>query len=204
VSGRLTIGDVRLIVADIPVSRPHHMSFTTLTAVNFVFVRIETREGLVGWGEAACLGGPTWSEESAESIAATLERYLIPWLVGRDAAQLEAVRLEMARRVQGNPFARAAVEMALWDLNGRALGVPVHRLLGGRVRDRVPLSWSLAVSSGDAELAAISPHVAVSLATSVVLLASMAWDARQRRPAPPRDITADTPTDVAAGQGPPG
>jgi muconate cycloisomerase len=141
----LAIGDVRLIVADIPVSRPHHMSFTTLTAVNFVFVRVETRDGLVGWGEAACLGGPTWSEESAESIVATLERYVAPWLVGRDASQVEGLRLEMARRVQGNPFARAAVEMALWDLNGRALGVPVHRLLGGRVRDRVPLSWSLAV-----------------------------------------------------------
>ena len=110
-----------------------------------MFVRIETRDGLVGWGEAACLGGPTWSEESAESIVATLERYVAPWLVGRDATQIEALRLEMARRVQGNPFARAAVEMALWDLNGRALGVPVHRLLGGRVRDRVPLSWSLAV-----------------------------------------------------------
>src|SRR4029453_15444397 len=68
-AGPLTIGDLRLIVADIPVSRPHHMSFTTLTAVNFVFVRIETRDGLVGWGEAACLGGPTWSEESAESIS---------------------------------------------------------------------------------------------------------------------------------------
>ena len=121
------------------------MSFTTLTAVNFVFVRIETRDGLVGWGEAACLGGPTWSEESAESISATLERYVLPWLVGRDATQIEALRLEMGKRVQGNPFARAAVEMALWDLNGRALGVPVHRLLGGRVRDRVPLSWSLAV-----------------------------------------------------------
>ena len=148
----LSIADVRLIVADIPVSRSHHMSFTTLTAVNFVFVRIETRDGLVGWGEAACLGGPTWSEESAESIAATLERYVAPWLVGRDASQVEGLRLEMARRVQGNPFARAAVEMALWDLNGRALGVPVHRLLGGRVRDRVPLSWSLAGSSPEAEL----------------------------------------------------
>jgi len=105
------IGDVRLTLADIPVRRPHTMSFTTLQAVNFVFVRIETREGLVGWGEAACLGGPPWSEESAESIAATLERYVIPWLRGRDATQLEALRLEMARRVQGNPFARAAVEI---------------------------------------------------------------------------------------------
>ena len=149
----LTIADLRLVVADIPVRRPHHMSFTTLEAVNFVFVRLETREGHVGWGEAACLGGPTWSEESAESVAATIERYLAPWLRGADATRIEALRGEMARRVQGNPFARAAVEMALWDLNGRALGVPVTRLVGGRVRDRVPLSWSLAVTDPDAEAA---------------------------------------------------
>jgi len=148
----LRIADVRIVLADIPVHRPHHMSFTTLEAVNFVFVRLETRDGLVGWGEAACLGGPTWSEESAESIAATIERYIAPWLCGRDAASIESLRTEMARRVQGNPFARAAVEMALWDLNGRALGVPVHRLLGGRVRDRVPLSWSLAVTDPEAEV----------------------------------------------------
>jgi muconate/chloromuconate cycloisomerase len=148
----MLIGDVRAIRADIPLRRPHVMSFTTLEAVNYVFVRVETRDGLVGWGEAACLGGPTWSEESAESVAATVERYLAPWLRGRDAGALEALRLEMARRVQGNPFARAAVEMALWDLNGRALGVPVHRLLGGRVRDRVPLSWSLAGADPEAEV----------------------------------------------------
>src|SRR6185436_8368369 len=98
----------------------------------------------------ACLGGPTWSEESAESVAATIERYIAPWLTGQDATAIEPLRREMARRIQGNPFARAAVEMALWDLTGRALGVPVHRLLGGRVRDRVPLSWSLAVADFDA------------------------------------------------------
>jgi muconate cycloisomerase len=133
----MKIANVRVVLADIPVRRPHAMSFTTLRAVNFAFVRLETDDGVVGWGEAACLGGPTWSEESAESVAATIERYIAPWLVGRDASLVEALRQEMARRLQGNPFARAAVEMALWDLNGRALGVPVHRLLGGRVRDRV-------------------------------------------------------------------
>lgn len=148
----MKIAAVRVIQADIPVERPHKMSFTTLEAVNFVFVRLETADGLVGWGEAACLGGPTWSEESAESIAATIERYLVPWLVGQEAEGVERLAREMARRVQGNPFARAAVEMALWDLNGRALGVPVHRLLGGRLRDRVPLSWSLAVADPGAEI----------------------------------------------------
>jgi muconate cycloisomerase len=148
----MKIAGVRVIQADIPVARPHKMSFTTLEAVNFVFVRLETADGLVGWGEAACLGGPTWSEESSESVAATIERYIVPWLVGRDASGIEVLSREMARRVHGNPFARAAVEMALWDLNGRALGVPVHRLLGGRVRDRVPLSWSLAVADAGAEI----------------------------------------------------
>ena len=156
----LLIADIRVVRADIPVRRPHHMSFTTLEAVNFVFVRLETREGHVGWGEASCLGGPTWSEESPESIAATIERYLAPWLIGRDATRIEALRGEMARRVQGNPFARAAVELALWDVNGRALGVPVHRLLGGRVRDAVPLSWSLAVTDADAEVAEAREMVA--------------------------------------------
>lgn len=155
------IGDLRVMVADIPVRRPHKMSFTTLEAVNFVFVRLETEEGVVGWGEAACLGGPTWSEESAESVAATIERYVAPWLKGEEAHRIEAIRQEMARRVQGNPFARAAVEMALWDASGRALGVPVHRLIGGRVRDRVPLSWSLAVADLDAEIAEAREKVAL-------------------------------------------
>jgi muconate cycloisomerase len=156
----MKIADVRVVLADIPVRRPHEMSFTTLERVNFAFVRVASDAGVVGWGEAACLGGPTWSEESSESVAATIERYIAPWLVGTEATAIEAVRREMARRVQGNPFARAAVEMALWDLNGRALGVPVHRLLGGRVRDRVPLSWSLAVESGDAEVAEAREKVA--------------------------------------------
>jgi muconate cycloisomerase len=157
----LTIADVRVMLADLPVKRPHKMSFTTLHEMNFAFVRVETRGGLIGWGEAACLGGPTWSEESAESVQAVLERYVAPWLIGRDAASIEPLRLEMARRVQGNPFARAAVEMALWDLNGKALGVPVHRLLGGRVRDRVPLSWSLAVGGLDAEIQEAREKVAL-------------------------------------------
>ncbi len=157
----MKLAELRVVRADIPVRRPHKMSFTTLETVNFVFVRAETSDRLVGWGEAACLGGTTWSEESAESVAATIERYLAPWLVGRDPTDVEALRLEMARRVQGNAFARAAVEMALWDLAGRSLGVPVYRLLGGRVRERVPLSWSLAVADPQAEVEEARERIAL-------------------------------------------
>jgi len=206
VSRPLTIGDVRLIVADIPVRRPHHMSFTTLTAVNFVFVRAETSDRLVGWGEAACLGGPTWSEESAESVAATIERYLAPWLVGRDPTDVEALRLEMARRVQGNAFARAAVEMALWDLAGRSLGVPVYRLLGGRVRDRVPLSWSLAVADPQAEVEEARERIALGRLRGEAQQLGVhrgdetRWAAQQRCPHPPAGLEARSHREPLAGE----
>src|SRR2546428_11857698 len=110
----MKIADVRVILADIPVKRPHKMSFTTLAAVNFAFVRLETADGLTGWGEAACLGGPTWSEESSESVAVTIERYIAPWLAGRDATPIQALSREMARRGPGNPLARAAGGLGLW------------------------------------------------------------------------------------------
>ena len=113
----LTIAEVRVVLADIPVKRPHKMSFTTLEAVNFAFVRIETRGGLVGWGEAACLGGPTWSEESAESVQAVIERYVAPWLVGRDAAEIASRARALLDKTDA---ARRPV---------RLLGVSVHNLV---------------------------------------------------------------------------
>src|SRR2546428_13049082 len=106
----MKIADVRVIQADIPVERPHKMSFTTLETMNFVFVRLETGDGLVGWGEAACLGGPTWSEESSEAVAATIQRYIAPWLAGREAGGIEPLAPDLARRGQGKPLARAARE----------------------------------------------------------------------------------------------
>jgi L-alanine-DL-glutamate epimerase-like enolase superfamily enzyme len=65
--------------------------------------------------------------------------------------------------------------MALWDLNARALGVPVHRLLGGRVRDRVPLSWSLAVADHDAEIEEAHAKVAAGHRIFKVKTGALEW-----------------------------
>ncbi len=80
------------------------MSFTTLTAVNFVFVRIETRDGLVGWGEAACLGGPDLERgiggvDRGHAASATSR----PGSSGATPPQIEALRLEMAQAGAGQP-----------------------------------------------------------------------------------------------------
>src|SRR3989442_13897441 len=107
----MKIADVRVVLADIPVKRPHKMSFTTLEAVNFAFVRVETADGLTGWGEAACLGGAPWGEGAAETVAVTIERSPAPGLVGPDAPPAQGLGPAMARPGQGNPLAPAAHRM---------------------------------------------------------------------------------------------
>ena len=138
------IAQVETWLIEIPTRRPHKLSFGDVTVLHMVMVRTTSDEGVSGWGEATILGGPTWSEESAESVFLTLERYLIPHVLGRDTETLEQLRLTWDAQVRGNPFAKAALEMSIVDLRARTMGVSVAQLLGGVVRTRVPLSWSIA------------------------------------------------------------
>src|SRR5579883_1245773 len=101
---------------------------------NWLFVKVETDEGLYGWGEAGVEG----KEKTVAQAIAELERQL----VGRDPFQIELLWQEMYRHAfwVGGPVLTSAisgVEHALWDIKGKALGVPVWQLLGGKVRDRV-------------------------------------------------------------------
>lgn len=103
----------------------------------YLIVRLHTDEGHVGLGEATL--SPLWSGETAPGCAAILEDLVAPKLVGCDPTQINQLRHKLDRCIRFNPFAKSAVEMALWDLKGKALGVPVYQLLGGKVRDRVPI-----------------------------------------------------------------
>jgi muconate/chloromuconate cycloisomerase len=129
------------------------MSFGAPDEVNFVLVRVRARGGIVGWGEAATFQGPTWSEESAETIQVVIDRYLAPLLKGRNALLYNPLMEELEHRFRGNHFAKAAVEMALMDVAGRYLGQPLHVLLGGAFRMKLDLSWSLASGSVETDIA---------------------------------------------------
>ncbi len=146
----MKLKSIKTAILNIPLKRPHVMSLMTVEEVNYLFVLAESSDGTVGYGEAAFLGGPTWSEESVESAKAVVDKYMAPYLNGMDVSRIEELRSRMEMLVRGNYFAKAAVEMALFDLKGKLLGLPVYELIGGKVRDEVPLSWSLV--SGDLAL----------------------------------------------------
>jgi L-alanine-DL-glutamate epimerase-like enolase superfamily enzyme len=117
---------------------------------SLTLVRVETDDGLVGWGEAI-----TGAQEVSLGVAFVVERRLAPVVVGRDPRDVEGAWSAMrdATYWDGNggwvAFGISAVDMALWDLAGKAAGVPLYQLLGGRVRERVPACASTIFATDD-------------------------------------------------------
>lgn len=142
-----SIERVEVLLLDVPTIRPHRLSMTTMHRQTLVLVRITGNDGVTGIGEATTIGGLAYGEESPESIKVNIDTYMTPLLLGKDANQVAARMQMLADNVQGNRFAKCAIETALFDAQARRLGVPLSTLFGGRVRDALPVAWTLA--SGD-------------------------------------------------------
>jgi muconate cycloisomerase len=143
----LAIHSVQSTIVDVPTVRKHKLSHTSVTAQNYVLAQVRLANGAEGIGEAATLGGPRWSEESVEAMKANIDAYLAPALIGSRADQFEAAGIRMDQAAKRNNAAKAAIETALFDAVGKTLGLPASALLGGAVRDSLPVLWTLA--SGD-------------------------------------------------------
>ncbi|GHJ40426.1 mandelate racemase/muconate lactonizing enzyme family protein [Streptomyces sp. TS71-3] len=151
------IAAVDVLPVDVPFARRFVLGSgavgTPERAGTVVFVKVTTEDGVVGWGEQRAL--PSWSYETAETIAVVIARHLAPLLIGLTPFDVELFHSRAARALSpavsnGFPFARAAVDIALHDAAGKLAGLPVHALLGGRTRDEIPLCSAIGVGSPDA------------------------------------------------------
>lgn len=116
----------------------------------FVIVKVHTDEGITGLGEVSCT--PVWSGEDSVTATHIISNFLEPALEGEDPRDIERLTAKMRRAVAGHPFTKSGIEIALWDILGKVAGLPVYRLLGGPVRERVPIKMS--VSGAEPERAA--------------------------------------------------
>jgi L-alanine-DL-glutamate epimerase-like enolase superfamily enzyme len=106
-----------------------------------VIVRVMSEDGLVGYGEATPQAA--FTAETQASIVDAVQRVASPSLVAGDCVDHVALISGLARQLPTSPFTLTAVDVALWDLLGKATGVQVAGLLGGRFRDRVPVHGSV-------------------------------------------------------------
>lgn len=112
----------------------------------FVVVRVCLSSGAYGYGEVSATRN--WSGEDAVSAVHFIRDVLAPALVGQPVSPIAALTARMDLALSGNPFTKAALNMALWDALGRALGLSVATLLGGPYRTEIPVKISL---SGDGD-----------------------------------------------------
>jgi len=138
---------VETIILDVPTIRPHVLSVATMQSQTIVLVRLRCADGIEGVGEGTTIGGLNYGGESPEGIKLAIDAYFAPLLIGADTTRPAVIMERLRRSIIDNRFAKNAVETALLDIQGKRLGVPVSELLGGRVRDRLPVLWTLA--SGD-------------------------------------------------------
>jgi len=133
VGDSLRIASIEVIPLSTPLTVPRGPSILTYKKRETLFIKLVTNTGLVGWGETYRLAG----------VEGALGDVLAPMLVGRDPLQLRTLHAEMRSATFDNGFAVGGMDLALHDVIGKALGVPVHQLYGGALRNSVEAYASL-------------------------------------------------------------
>ena len=147
----LVIRRVDAVPVALPLKKPMKMAGVTITHAHNVVVRIEAKDGTVGWGEAA--SAPTMTGDTLGGLVAAVRDHLAPLLIGQDAWQGSALVHRLKAVLVGNTGAHSAVEMALLDLAGRAAKVPLIELVSGGVRAGVAPMWLLGNPTTEEDIA---------------------------------------------------
>lgn len=145
---------IETFIVQLPTRREHKWAGLTEVIGRYVVVKMTDSDGRVGWGEAPALkdwGGEfgRYFGESALITRTVIDTYLSPSVIGVELGNFVELHARMDAVIRGYPYAKAAVEFAAYDLTGRWLNVPVHVLLGGQARDRVPVTHSIGLISID-------------------------------------------------------
>jgi muconate cycloisomerase len=147
------IEDVETVIVDLPTIRPHRLSMTTIKGQTLMIVRIRMSDGIVGIGEGTTIGGLAYGPESPEGMKLAIDTYITPILLQSDSNRVGPTMGAINKAVQGNNFAKCAVETALVDALGKRNRLTASELLGGRFHDRLPVAWTLASGDTGADIA---------------------------------------------------
>lgn len=193
-----------LLELALPLVDPFVISGGTISERRSLIVVLHDDGGRIGYGESPPFERPFYSEETLASARALIEDVLLPRVVGRTFATPEEIDAALRRDVRGNPFARAGVETAAWDLEANRRGLGLAALLGERlgvaVAATVPCGVALGIPA-DRRLDTLTRWVADALAQGyrrVKIKVMPGWDAEAVRAVRTALAGSDLPLTVDA------
>ncbi|MCY3866019.1 MAG: mandelate racemase/muconate lactonizing enzyme family protein [Chloroflexi bacterium] len=125
----MKIADVTSTIVNISRSRDLATAYGVSTGTNTVVVQVRTDDGITGIGQT--VAPAPWGGDAVEVVKHQIDQYLAPALTGEDPFNIERLHITMFQALRPAVNARTALDFALWDIKGKALGVPVYQLLGG-------------------------------------------------------------------------
>jgi muconate cycloisomerase len=150
----MKITEIETLPIRLPTRRVHQWASLTTSIGVYVIIKLVTDEGLVGLGEAPVLkdwGGDhmKYYGETPKTTVHVINDILAPALIGQDPYQIADLHSLMDKAIKGYPYCKAAIDMALYDVVGKALEVPAYQLLGGCYRQRVTVAHSIGLMEID-------------------------------------------------------
>ena len=119
---------------DIPLQKPKRYPNKVYDSLDDTIVRLETDDGIFGWGEV-CPIASTYQPEHALGVRAAIEE-MASGLIGQDPTQTDRINATMNTWLMGGEYAKSAIDIACWDITGKAYGRPLYHLIGGRLQDK--------------------------------------------------------------------
>ncbi|MEK4027871.1 dipeptide epimerase [Pseudobacillus sp. FSL P4-0506] len=141
----------------LPLKTPFIISYATFHHMPSIIVKLETDNGLIGWGEA--VPDEHVTGESFYSCIEILRHVLLPVVLGEHPFQIEHIHHKMNQAITANPAAKAAIDIACYDLMGKAAGLPVYDLLGGKSHKK--LTYPKVLSIEEPEVMADKARAAI-------------------------------------------
>lgn len=138
---KITQIDVRNLLIPLKVPYALQKSYGIKSHTCCVMVAVHTDEGIVGYGE--CNPQPGFTDESAETAKSVIGSILAPAIMGMDPTDVAAIDRRMDVVCKNNNLPKAAVNTACYDIAGKAAGVPVYKLLGGKLQDSIPIMHAI-------------------------------------------------------------
>jgi L-alanine-DL-glutamate epimerase-like enolase superfamily enzyme len=141
----MRIVSVTPIPVELKLKEPFAIAYETVDSAVNVFIKIETDQGLVGWG---CATPDSVTSETEESVLTACNTVLKDLLIGKDPTHINRLNEAIEEHVKENPSSKAGVNIALYDILGKAANMPLYRLLGG-YRDKIETSVTIGLNPVD-------------------------------------------------------
>ncbi|EOP98563.1 dipeptide epimerase [Bacillus sp. AC79A.1] len=140
----MKITAIHLYAIRLPLRSPFVISYGSYSDMPSIIVKMETDEGIIGYGEGVADNHVTG--ESWESTFHTLKHTLTPALIGKNPMNIEKIHDMMDNTIYGVPTAKAAIDIACFDIMGKKLNQPVYQLIGGRYHEEFPVTHVLSIA----------------------------------------------------------